>query len=188
MADPIDEKEVLELLLDHQSDDLKKARRNLMVVSLAVVLVYMLDLKLTDLKVFGLDLSKGNASMLLWAGILVVGYWLFMMHMYIRRDDRIYNERLGIFEKRIERYRDRASVLEEKVQNFPAPTEFKHELSDLEAILGAYDTQINRTKVASFLVTACRSIEYLVPVIMAITALGCLLVALLRGYGVLSLG
>jgi len=90
-SDLIDTKSFHELLYDHQSQDFKKSRRNLMVIAFIIISVWLLGLDLENLKIFGLNLDRTpGKGKIPWIGIILISYWWIMFEIYRKRDKDIH--------------------------------------------------------------------------------------------------
>jgi len=119
--DLFDANSLHELLYDHQSQDFKKSRRNLMVITFIVISVWFLGLDLTKLNVFGLKLENISSPIKIhFVGIILIGYWWAMFEFYRIRDKEIQVRRQDIVYKNIAEIKKELPKLEAKYQELVA--------------------------------------------------------------------
>lgn len=131
-----DAKSLHKLLYDHQSQDFKKSRRNLMVIAFIVLSVGFLGLELPNLNVFGLTLKNiPDPNRIHWIGIILIGYWYMMFEFYRKRDkdihtlnhEIIHNEindlesEIPLLQKEYDKL-EKGGVLEKEVEMVKPPT------------------------------------------------------------------
>ncbi len=120
--DLFDAKSLHELLYDHQSEDFKKSRRNLMVITFIIISAGVLGVDLTKLNILGLKLREiPNPSSIYLVGIVLIGYWLIMFEVYRKRDKNIHSLHNDIVIKTIRDLEDEIPILEEEYNNFVYP-------------------------------------------------------------------
>jgi hypothetical protein len=88
-----DEKQFLDLLQVYKSEDTKKARRNLSTLGFVVIAAWLLGVRLTDVKVFGANLSHTSESFVVVLGLVLVVYWSAMFYLSLSYDSEIQKER-----------------------------------------------------------------------------------------------
>lgn len=120
--DLFDEKTLHELLYDHQSEDFKKSRRNLMVITFIIISVGVLGIDLKNLNILGLKLSEiPNPSIIYLVGIILIDYWWIMFEIYRKRDKDIHSLHHDIIIKKIRDLENKIPILEEEYNNFVYP-------------------------------------------------------------------
>jgi len=90
------EKDILEILLLHKSDESRRSRRNLVVASSIVIVIHLLALSYKSISIFGLKLNEGSELDIISLAIIFILYWLFMFIMHSRNDEE-YNTRRRAF-------------------------------------------------------------------------------------------
>lgn len=119
--DLFDAKSLHELLYDHQSEDFKKSRRNLMVITFIIISVGVLGIDLTNLNILGLKLSEiPNPRIIYLVGIILIVYWLIMFEIYRKRDKDIHSLHHHIVINQIIDLKNEIPVLEGKLQEADA--------------------------------------------------------------------
>lgn len=161
------EKGMLELLYDYHSDETKKNKRNLVVTCFIIITIYFIGVTLADLKVFGLDISKGNPKNILIIALILIHYWGGLFYIYFRQDIEIHKERQHILSNHITSLEQRKLKLE-KPGYADKTAAFKNELYDIKISLDIYEKQGNRLDPARKLMRFSRSFEQIFPVFMFI--------------------
>lgn len=115
-----DAKSLHKLLYDHQSEDFKKSRRNLMVITFIIISVGVLGIDLTKLNILGLKLSEiHNPGDIYWVGIILIVYWWIMFEIYRERDKNIHSLHRDIVIKKIGDLENEIPLLEEEYNKLP---------------------------------------------------------------------
>jgi hypothetical protein len=173
-----DEKIFLDLLHEHKSDDTKKARRNLSVISFVVTAVWILGIRLTDLKVLGVDLTTSHELNVRLLALVLIGYWGVMFSLAWRHDSEIQKERSIALTTMVRSLEERmASILETKKANVHyQPSDY----GDVKSALDTYMRQQERTISANRLGRIIRGLELYVPIGLALFAATILLVGIIR--------
>lgn len=163
------EKEYVELLYDHRSDETKKARRNLTVGSFLVVGVYVVGISLTEMKFIGADLSQGNALRIVSLAIALIIYLFIGFAVYSLRDWGLRQERRRRVDDAIDRL-EKEHARETKVRR-EHPSQLRPHLEAVEKELGILQGVIKRTKIPRRAVVIASILEYLIPPVLGIAAL-----------------
>jgi len=167
---PHDPKQFLDLLQEHKSDETKKARRNLSTICFIIVAAWLLQLRVTDIRVFGTDLSKSaEVSVLLLAAVLVI-YWSIMFFLAWNQDREIQKERVLLLSAEVKRFTERYREIEAKYI-VPRSTHIPADYHEVKAAVEAYQAQQARTRRASLYGAAINSLELIVPLALAGAAL-----------------
>lgn len=111
-----DQKQFLDLLQVHKSEDAKKARRNFSFVSFIVISAWILGIQLTEIKVFGVDLSRSSELYILVIAFLLLAYWASMFFLSYRHDSEIQKEREIHLNLVVEQIFNRWSALEKNLK------------------------------------------------------------------------
>lgn len=183
MADNYDKKAFVDLLLlPYQSDETKKARRNLSVTSAAVI----------ALKIVNVDISGGLLSFLrmseerqaagqdavLWLAVVLIVYWMVMFYFHRKHDAEIQRERAVLIDDAVQRARDeiQQSIDQIQVNSEAQPLtipELPH-IQNAKQIVKAYDAQKARTERAARYGILLEDIQSCVPHVLALVALALL--------------
>lgn len=177
-----DEKTFLDLMHEYKSEDTRKARRNLSVVSFIVISVWVLGIKLTELKVFGADLSRSSESNVLLLGLVLIGYWSVMFSLAWRHDRAIQNERAVALTSTVSQLRERMARIEKIIEEKKArgSSYVPDDYAEVKAGLEAYERQQSRTASATNLGRAIREMELQIPGALAVVAAGILVAKVAR--------
>ena len=87
-----EEKEYLDLLKKYKSDEATKARRNLCVVAFVVIAAWLLNVKISNVKVLRIDLSMSSEMWVLIIALVLLAYWAVMFYVHYRSDEEIQKE------------------------------------------------------------------------------------------------
>lgn len=126
----VDAKSFHELLYDHQSQDFKKSRRNLMVIAFIIISISLMGHDIQDLQVFSLNLKNTSSKITIhWIGIALLAYWWFMFELYRNRDKKIRNRREILTHQEIEALDNELTDNEDDLQEHP---EYYERLDNLQ--------------------------------------------------------
>lgn len=182
MADNYDKKAFVDLLLlPYQSDETKKARRNLSVTSAAVI----------ALKIVNVDISGGLLSFLrmseerqaagqdavLWLAVVLIVYWMVMFYFHRKHDAEIQNERRVLIDDAVQIARRTVTEYDEMLAKGMKHVHLMQEYSSVtndRQIVKAYDAQKARTEKAARYGIHLEDIQSNVPYVLAIVALALL--------------
>ncbi len=169
----IDKSKLLDLLYDYYSEDGRRARRNLSVFSLTIIIPNLLGLDLDDLEVFGLSLKGSDPSILLLIAVGLIGYAFVMVILLTNRDNEIQRERRVQAEKQIEDIRNRRSKIL-SIREDPAnlAPELRQQLNEIGNELGRVAAYQDRTRKASRYVFTTRVLTMYIPRLLGVVALG----------------
>ena len=172
------EKGILELLYDYHSDETKKNKRNLVITCFIIISCYFLGVSLSELKVLGVNLAKGDDTKIIIIALMLVNYWYILFHIYFRQDVEIHNERQHVLNNHILTITNRQEELESRGDLDRLPG-YRKELKDIQETLEIYENQSGRLNLARKLMLVSRSFEQIFPVILFIITLYLLLQHLL---------
>ncbi len=182
---PTYEKDYLELLYDYHSDETKKSRRNVIVVSFVVVSIHFLGLNLADIKA-GVELAKANPQAMIALAMALILYWLVMFLAYSFSDRQIHHERRYLLSKLADDLETELSTFEAQCndnyvnQGRRLPDEHRQRLAKLKSDYSLWVGQRKRTRLAARLRAVMTGLEHLLPVFLAAWALSYLFVDLWR--------
>jgi len=168
-----DQKEFLELLHPFKSDETMKARRNVSTIAFLVLALWMLDISIKDVSVFGVTLKQSSELGILAIAIVLLVYWLGMFLLAWLQDKEIQKERSYILEDHISTIVSRFEKMDadKKKREENGQTFMSSSYGQLKASYELYKAQEGRTKKAGTLVSLVRNLEIFVPMILAICAL-----------------
>ncbi|MFA4969815.1 MAG: hypothetical protein WC540_09295 [Sulfuritalea sp.] len=176
-----DEKQFLDLLQEYKSDDVRKARRNLSVISFVVISVWVLGIKLTELKVFGVDLTKSSELNVLLLGLALTGYWLVMFSLAWRHDREIQKERSVQITAVVTHLNERLETIEKiKDENKGRSGYVPDDYAEVKTALEIYERQKLRTATATTLGRVMGDMELYIPFALALLCASILIVGVAR--------
>jgi len=175
-----DEKVFLELLQEYKSDDVRKARRNLSVVSFVVISVWVLGIKLTELKVFGIDLTKSSELNVLLLGLVLTGYWVAMFSLAWRHDREIQKERSVQLIATVSQLNERMAMIEKIKEKNERSGYVPSDYAEVKSALEAYERQKDRTTGATRLARVMGDMELYIPIALALLCASVLIVGVTR--------
>ncbi len=171
----IDKSKLLDLLYDYYSEDGRRARRNLSVFSLTIIIPNLLGLDLDDLEVFGLSLKGSDPSILLLIAVGLIGYAFVMVILLTNRDNEIQREQRVQAEKQIEDIRKRrSSILSIRREPDDLAPELRQQVREIDSALGRVAAYQERTRKASRYVLTIRVLTMYTPPFLGVGALGIL--------------
>lgn len=163
------QKDFLDLLQKYKSDDTKKARRNLSFISFIILSSKILNVRLADIKFFGLDLSKSSEILLLGLGLLLLAYWTVVFCVAYWRDKEIQKERVVLFDVHIENLKKHWATAQKHKGQSPNAVVLGYE--QIQASFKRYQNQLARTDKATLLEKIINSMEFFIPLaLMTISA------------------
>ncbi|MFA6902887.1 MAG: hypothetical protein WC236_07390 [Gallionellaceae bacterium] len=166
-----DEKAFLDLMQEYKSEDTRKARRNLSVISFVVISVSVLGIKLNELKILGVDLSRSSELNVLLLGLGLIGYWSVMFSLAWRHDREIQKERTVALTATVAELRERLTKIEQiKEQNAGKSGYVPDDYAEVKSALDTYERQQNRTVRATRLGQVIREMELHVPGSLALVS------------------
>jgi hypothetical protein len=171
-----DEKQFLALLEVHKSDETKKARRNASTIAFVVLAAWLLHIRLADVKVLGVDISKTSEIWVLLIALVLLGYWTGMFVLAWMHDKEIQKERTVFLDKELETIRARVKYGAEsqgKVRGY-VPMDY----AEMSAALEVYEKQKARTMRAAFYGTSIKKLEIVVPLTLSVAATMVLLIGM----------
>jgi hypothetical protein len=180
-----DEKQFLDLLQVYKSEDTKKARRNLSTLGFVVIAAWLLGVRLTDVKVFGADLSHTSESFVLVLGLVLVVYWSAMFYLSLSYDSEIQKERSIQLNNAISAFTERLAnhqkYIEEEKKNNPTNSVYvPPDYSAVKSAVEAYERQKTRTAKAAKYGGIIKAAELYVPVVLALWSAVILIVGIAK--------
>lgn len=162
-----DEKQFLDLLQEHKSDETKKARRNLSTISFVVVAAWLLKIRLVDIKVLGVDISRtAELPVLGLAGVLLL-YWTVMFLLTWKHDKEIQRERTLLLDAQVKQFTERLAALEKQRDAQGADAKWvSSDHKDVKVAVMAYNEQQMRTRQASLFGALIKQLEFYVPLLL----------------------
>jgi hypothetical protein len=179
----IDEKQFFDLLKDYKSDDFKRARRGLTITSFIVILIFVLELPIENLKFFGVGLKGDHgATPIYWIGLLLITYWASLFGLYWKSDYELQKEKQKILSNQLSFLEVELSATIKFIEDRKAKNHTGGALPErkknIETIIDAHDKQKKRTESAQRVGTISRYAEISIPIgmgILAFSMLGILL-------------
>ncbi len=177
-----DEKWFLELLQPYKSDDTKKAQRNVSTISFIVISAFLLDVKLTEIKVFGADLSHSSEIFVLLLGLILIVYWSAMLFACRRHDEEVEKERYIQGESAAAWLESRWAEMKD-IEAKQSPIAYRpSDYREVKAAHKAYHRQKERTLKAVQYARIIKKVELYVPVFLALSAGSILATSIIRSY------
>ena len=140
-----DEKEFLALLQPFSSDETRKARRNTSTIGFAVIATWALGIRLNDIRVMGVDISKSSESLALWICLALLAYWAAMFLTSWLHDREIEKERRvqgqATAEHLVQRHTFMIEQIKDPSENGYVPAAYH----DVKRAFDAYERQRKRT-------------------------------------------
>jgi hypothetical protein len=125
-------------------------RRNLLVASFSIVVLYFLDRSLTELKVLGIDLSNTNTTSILWSGLVLVAFWFVMYCVHASKDSQINKERRHLLLKHSEQLSEQIEASREQCKSLDSNHPKHQRVKEME---GAYKIYLDQKE--RILLTCC---------------------------------
>ncbi|MDY6979214.1 MAG: hypothetical protein SV201_04995 [Pseudomonadota bacterium] len=181
-----DEKFYLEVIQGYTSEETVKARRNLVVTAFIISVIYILDFKLQDMRIFGLSMEGKSGDTLALIAMGLLFYWGVIYLIQLASDIKIEGELISIFEKEIERLSERLNRAKEEeeqekelatpkskwtagVFTVPSPERLR-EMAQTNAAVTAYKDQLSRTRATRRLLLVIRYLHRFVPILLTLYA------------------
>jgi hypothetical protein len=162
-----DKKHFLDLLLEYRSDEAKKARRNVSVIAFVIISAWCLNLHLSSMSVLGMNVSGASEIPVLAITFVLLVYWFGMFLLAWLQDSEIQKERSLILDEQVTSLLNRLEVIEKAKKELPSFWSIQHpDHSEVQASVGAYKLQQQRTKRALLAVTWMRRMEFYVPLVL----------------------
>lgn len=179
---PYDENQFFDLLQIYKSEDTKKARRNLSTLGFVVIAAWLLGIKLTDVKIFGADLSHTSESWVLILGFVLVVYWSAMFYFSWSYDSEMQKERSIQLERAVSARKSRLIYLEEQSKSNPnMASHYAQEISEHKKALETYERQKTRTTKAVKYSGIIKAAELYIPIVLALWSTVILLMGIASG-------
>lgn len=179
-----DEKQFLDLLQVYKSEDTKKARRNLSTLGFVVITAWLLRVRLTDVKVFGADLSHTSELFVFVLGLVLVIYWSAMFYLSLTHDSEIQKERSiqlnNTVSAFIERLASHQKYIEENKHINPLASATLPDYLAVKSAVEAYERQKTRTAKAAKYDGIIKAAELYVPVVLALWSAVILIVGIAK--------
>ena len=160
------ERDYFSLLTPVVTDGAMKNRRNLLVSSFSISLIYFFDKSLSEINILGLKFKEADINSLLIASTLLVSFWFLMFVIHSFKDLQINKERKYLLIKQTDALYERLVSHTEKYQNHEDTHPNKQQISVLQREYNIYINQKSRTRNARVLSLVSTVIEYGLPVLM----------------------
>jgi hypothetical protein len=164
-------KEFIDLLLEYRSDESKKARRNVTVISFVILTAWYLNLHLSNMTLLGMNISKASEVPVLVVAFVLLVYWSSVFLLAWIQDSEIQKERSLILNEQVTYLLKRLEMIEEarKENDNLWPVRYPDH-SEVRASVEAYQLQQQRTKRAVLAVMWMRRLEFYVPLALSAAA------------------
>jgi Ca2+/Na+ antiporter len=169
------------LLIEYKSEESRKARRNVSVVSFVVIVLWAAQVPIQKMNVLGVPLAGSSEVILRLVAVCLLVYWILVLIVSWRHDAEIQKERANIIESQMTSFQKRFEKYDEQRKATDGRT-YNPEYGPVKAVVEAYTKQRERTRRAAFLVSTLRNLELYIPLALgagALTVLVCPLVAAL---------
>lgn len=174
------EKEYFTLLTPVVTDGTVKNRRNLLVSSFSISLLYVMGKPLSELSVLGIKLEGTDGTSILVAAFLMVLFWFLMFCIHASKDAQINKERRHLLLKHAEAVKNRLEFEKEIYSKFEDSHPNKRDIAKTEKEYDVFLQQKHRTKNATGLALVAFVIEYGLPLILGGWCMSRLLVDLCK--------
>ncbi len=74
---------------DHYSDDTKKSRKNMMVITFIVLSLQYLEISITDIKFFGIELASTHEFKIRVIAFILLSYWYILYLAFFIKDNNL---------------------------------------------------------------------------------------------------
>jgi len=162
------EKDNFGLLTPVVTDGTLKNRRNLLVSSFAISLLYALDKSLSSIKVLGIDLDGTSSTTLIISAFLILLFWGTMFVIHAVKDFNINKERKYLLIKQTHSLKSR---LDYSLENFQHLAKEHPNFKEIAQHQNEYDIFLKqelRTKKARLLSSISFVIEYSLPFVLTV--------------------
>ena len=160
------EKDNFALLTPVVTDGTLKNRRNLLVSSFSIALLYALDKSLSSIKVLGINLNGTSGATLTISAFLILIFWVAMFVIHALKDFNINKERKYLLIKQADLVKSRLDYAQDKFQALPIDHPNFKEIAQHKSEYDIFLNQQLRTKKARLLSSVSFVIEYSLPFIL----------------------
>lgn len=168
------------LMVEFRSEQSLKLKRNIDVLSFTIIAANYVNLKLSDIKIFGADLTKVDVSLVKGVVVFIFIYWTIMLSGYLFKDKNYNKERKILLEKQLsilDNYKDRTiKQLETMDETHQSYVDFQGRIEQVDNEYAKYHAQIERTKNARLTQKVLKYIEFVTPYTLMCIALFILLI------------
>ncbi len=160
-----DQKQFLDLLLEYRSEESRKARRNVSLIAFVILAAALLEIRLTDINVLGLNLHKSSPLLVLLLTYVLLVYWTAMFSLAWLQDQEIQKERALLLDQHVASLINRLAEME---KYGALNRQIVHpDFEDVKGSVHAYRSQQERTKKATILGQTIHRLELVVPLGLA---------------------
>lgn len=161
------EKDYFALLVPVSTDGTLKNRRNLLVASFTISLLYLLGKPLTGIRFLGIKLDGADGKILLSSALILILFWCFMFCVHAIKDFQINKERRYLLIKHTEKLKSLLDDSIEKYEHLDNAHPNKLAIPKFKREYEIFLDQKKRTRSASLLATASSMIEHSLPILFA---------------------
>lgn len=157
-----DQKEFLDLLQPWTSEETKRSRRALILISFIVISIWLLEIKITNVRLFGVDLSQSTEVPVLCIALSLLSFWAVMFQIHRVKDQETQYERARLLDSVISKFvgeYERYATVREKQKHAYVPPDFHK----TKAAVEAYNSQQERTVKLGRIHTLLSSIDVFLP-------------------------
>lgn len=177
-------KEFIDLLTEYRSEESRRARRNVNVISFVVLAAWLLDIPLTDVRAFGINLTNRSLCPVLYIALALLGYWTYVLWMTRARDREIEKERVQVLIEGIKPLLEKREELRQRRERGEVLAGLLMTIDEKKA-LKAFELQQERTKSAIQFNKVIGNGEWILSVILSTFAFLVLLIWIVQGACVL---
>jgi hypothetical protein len=174
-----DHKQFLDLLEDYKSEETKKARRNVSALAFVIVVAWILEVRLTDVRFLSLDISRANEVSVLVIAFVLLAYWTAMFFLAWVRDREIQKERSWYLDSEAGRQKERLKQIEANERQNPSAGRWP-DRNEVENWIRLYEAQQSRTKLVGMTGFVIGRFEVWVPLALSAIAALVLMYAVVR--------
>ena len=170
LPEKVDPRPFFELLYDHQSQDFKKARRNIMIFSSVVISSWILGQEIA----IGKWLNQNNGEVDIFRSYIIflvlLVYWWVMYEIYRNRDKKIQTRKIEIVQSEIrelERLRENFKRRKASSTNDSDRGILGADISKIEGLLRQHEESEEKNRSALKWASIVESIELWIPRIVS---------------------
>ncbi len=168
------EKNYFDLLTPVESEGTLKNRRNLLVTSFSITVLYVIGKSLSAIKLLGIELKGADSKVLLVCAMLLVLFWALMFCIHAIKDFQINKERKYLLVKHTDLLKERLDTHKSRYSNLDASHLHFKQIGEFEREYDIFLSQQKRTKKARIFTMTSYVIEYSLPLFFSIWCFGLL--------------
>ena len=165
------EKNYFDLLTPVETEGAVKNRRNLLVASFSITILYVIGKSLSEIKLLGIELKGADGKVLLICAIILILFWSFMFCTHALKDFQVNKERKHLLIKHADDLKEKLNYARNKFSNLDKDHPNFKQISEFEREYDIFLSQKERTKKARMFSIASYIIEYSLPLAFGIWCL-----------------